>query len=280
MGHTVKAVPINTKYAPDEALFFMPSLEELEALDGIILSGLEHIWPYLSAAYSMDEWRAIKTPKAAWMHETFDRPDVRPFAPLRPWADTHFFPSTDDARNIGGIFLPFAADTDVFKPEEAPPREIPVGFVGVLYPKRAEYLNRLYPFLQSKGITLDVRSVVVRRGGEINHEETVKRYVHRLNRTTIFLNLPAMSSLYVTKVFEAMACGTFVMTPHIPNHRGLIRSSAFREYLPEQFEDIAYALKETLDCLEYRDMVGMRAVEEIKRNHRLDQRCEEILKCL
>ena len=74
--------------------------------------------PWLAKLYGAENWKLVKTPVIARFDESFDRNDIglpARWDELKEWA-THFsFPAHQDAKRYGGQFLPFAADTTIFR---------------------------------------------------------------------------------------------------------------------------------------------------------------------
>ena len=193
------------------------TLEQLAEMDMIILSAAEWYTDELKQRFGA-AWASLKAVKIAWFAESAHRDDRDfTFAETRAMADFCYYPAAQDADEFSGIWLPFGADTEVFKPKPVD-RDIDVGFLGAMYPKRVEYVKRInYPityinsvsdpdYLKSFGLLADAYSSV-----------------------RIFVNFPALSRLLVTKVTEVMACKAMLITPR-PDH-----ASAQRNL--EQFED-------------------------------------------
>lgn len=141
MGHEVRACGIDPKAGTvfqDE----YPTTVEIRSFDGIIVSGPEHIGRVIRGIYP--DWEQISVPKAAWLHETVRREDYGELNldPIKRLADTIFCPAVQD-EEFGFRFLPFGVDMDVFRPEPVVSREIDVGFIGLMYPKRQQYLDQI-----------------------------------------------------------------------------------------------------------------------------------------
>src|SRR5439155_15671393 len=122
MGHEVLACPcpIGAKTVnPDD----FPSVARLNEMDGIILSGPEHIEPFLIALYA--DWRQIRAPKAAWLHETVQREDygMLDLDAVKRRADVIFCPAVQDEA-YGLRYLPFGVDTLVFTPQPVVARDM------------------------------------------------------------------------------------------------------------------------------------------------------------
>ena len=70
MGHETLALPIDaTSVSINHECY--PSAEKLRSLDGIVISGPEHIRTQILALYP--GWRKIAIPKVGWLHETITR---------------------------------------------------------------------------------------------------------------------------------------------------------------------------------------------------------------
>jgi len=53
---------------------------------------------------------------------------------------------------------------------------------------------------------MQIQSALVYRGGEVDQLASAENYVRKINSFHIFLNLPSLSNLYVSKLYEIMAC--------------------------------------------------------------------------
>lgn len=273
MGHEVTEYPISTLKNANEIA--CPYLGFLEQQDLVIISGLEHLYGYLGAWYRHEEWAALKTPKIAWHHETFDRRDVTPYAEMKKWVDLSFFPSSIDAKNLDGEFAPFAADTDVFNVNPSTHKEYHVLFIGSLYPERQDFLTKLVPRAFRKGILIQAKNAVVtRRDGSVDPFLSAKKYAEEINRANIFLNLPSKSSLQVTKVFEVMACGTPLITT-TSHSQPPLAGPMF--YQPDDIDSVVASLVEASSNVELRTNMRLTSIDSIHRLHTLEIRLNQIL---
>src|SRR5580698_6188037 len=254
MGHTVTDIPVvpNDKPNPMQLAAFkqrIPNIEELKSLDAIIVSGPEHVCPWLDYGYTKYAWKNLGVPKAAWYHESFFRDDAMiDFNQVKWTADEHFFPAIQDAEMHDqeafaqghAHWLPFGVDTEVFRPSHITRMKIPeergrfardpvfssskdfgVCFIGLLYDKRKAYLHAL---TRHRTPPIMCGNVQVIDMDGFQFEESARRLASDYRRIKLFLNLPALSRLLVTKLYEVMACGTFIATPELNTEDGSARN--------------------------------------------------------
>jgi len=293
MGHEVLEFP--------RQRFGQPQID-LDALNScklVLLSGLEHF--VLNPGYgffdeiTVYEWQhEVKPLKAAWYHETSHREDfsyATHFDQMRRIANEHFFPGIQDAEEFDqehhakghAHWLPFGADTEVFKPGETV-KDIECGFVGSLYGKRQAYIQQLAPAL--KGIALTCGNVTVQDLPGFHPRDTVLRLAENYRRCKVFLNLPTMCDLLVTKVYEVMACGTFMMTPWLGGGYGGPNMKQFKDgeellyFRPGAVELVAGAIRRGIKDEAVREQIAQAGMKAVHEKHRLDQRLEELIeKC-
>ena len=189
-------------------------ISHLRNADLIILGAPEWFAAELQRHYGF-AWPTLRAKKAAWYAESFHRDDRDfDFNSVRNLADHHYFPAIQDAEEYGGQWLPFGADTGVFRPQPATVL-YDAAFLGTMYPKRAEFMARIgYSLARIQSVS----SPDVRKSFEL--------LANAYCSTRIFVNLPAYSRLLVTKVTEVMACGTFLLTPRLDH------PSAYRNMAP------------------------------------------------
>ena len=70
---------------------------------------------------------------------------------------------------------------------------------------RREFLDRIRPILSD--FDFRIGKVEVRENGVVDARKTVAAYAAVLRRTQVLLNLPALTQVLVTKIYEAAACG-------------------------------------------------------------------------
>ena len=290
MGHEVLDFP-RARYGQPEL-----SLEALNSCNLIVLSGLEHllvneIFGFLDEITQYEWWNEIKVPRAAWYHESAFREDWSfgtNFDAFRRMADVHFFPAIQDAEFFDADdkakghshWLPFGADTEVFKPADTK-QDVDVGFVGTLYPKRQEYLRKLQPHCRSWGLLCG--GVQVRDITGTDPEATVLRLAENYRRIKVNINLPHLSRLVVTKVYEIMGCQGFLLTPWLgeseasPNMQQFEHMKHFCYYKVDEYRELSRAVEHYLAYPEDRAAIAEAGMKEVHAKHRQDQRLAEML---
>ena len=216
-----------------------PTLEELKKHDAIIVSGPEHIAPWLDAVYESLIWKQLDVPKASMYHESSSRADGGEYRfDLVLWtADHHFYPAIQDAEVYDqeqfaegrAHWEPFAVDTEMFKPDEMPEndmaplnlKDIPIGFIGSIYDLRASFLNALGKFEHPP---IRIGQVAYQDIDGVNIQRSMEMMAGDIRRMKVFFNLPALSLLNVGKIVEIMACGTMCLTPQLPTKCGAHRN--------------------------------------------------------
>jgi glycosyltransferase involved in cell wall biosynthesis len=257
-----------------------PSAAELGAMDGILISGPEHLRAYIAALYP--QWEKVKTPKAAWMHETVQREDYGSLGveSIKRLADVVFCPAVQDEA-YGLQFLPFGVDTEVFRPEPAVARDIKVCFIGLMYPKRSAYVARVTEHLRE--IELKRGNVEVKVAGTVDARKTVLAYAAVLRRVQVFVNLPTLSQLLVTKIYEVAASGACLVTPIVKGIGGRNHQFVGGDICLYDEDDpaaLAALVKSLLSDEQKRSCLTQRAAAEMQREHRIEQRLQKMLDAL
>ncbi|MGI4764850.1 MAG: methyltransferase domain-containing protein [Janthinobacterium lividum] len=247
------------------------SIEDLKGVDLIILSAVEWYAPAMREAYG-DAWSDLVVPKVAWYAESFHRDDRDfDFGACAALADRHYFPAWQDAVEFGGEWLPFGADTEIFFPRETE-ATIDAGFLGSLYPKRVEYVKRL-----------DAPVVRLNSVSGQNAVESAQMLAAAYCSTKILLNLPSYSRLTVTKVTEAMACGTMVITPMMDHPSAVRNMDQFVDgkhlvyFDPRRPQDIGALIRHYTERPSERQRIAEDGYAEIVRGHSLRLRLQTIL---
>lgn len=318
MGHTVISGPLPTLREASEPLIKMikdgaPKLKDLANCDAIIVSGPEHIAPWIDLCYTKYEWKQIPVPKACWLHESCHREDYEIDFDIIKWAgDEWFFPAIQDAEFHDqemfaagrSHWLPFGVDTEMFRPRDwkneeiieigqwnlPSPMHLPlveqvfdVGFLGLMYQKRQLYLRALSRH-NHPPIRIGMCSVNDLHGYHL--EESIQLLVKNTRQMKVFFNLPALSKLLVSKVYETLACGTFLLTPAVPEERGAEQNMKLFTsgehlvyYSPSNLPYVAQLLREWISP--EKDAERVRIAEsgcrEVHAKHSLKIRLLEIL---
>jgi hypothetical protein len=180
----------------------------LDKQDAIIVSGPEYLWRSLRLQFP--QWDKLPAHKYGWLHETVSREDYDnnsiatkgklPVQDLKSFLDTICTPAQQDSE-YGFKYLPFGVDTDVFTP--SPIKDNNVLFIGSLYEKRRKLIEK-YPAISIRKLKdfLTYRCDV-----------TSSEYIRLTASASVVLNLPTLSQLNSTRVYEAMACKALLITP-------------------------------------------------------------------
>jgi hypothetical protein len=318
MGHEVVAgaMPVELT-SPNPQQFEnikadLPSLEMLQRQDVVLVSGLEHVAPWLEAVYGAYEWKQLKARRAAWYHESFFREDFTiDFEALGSWVDEHFFPGIQDAEFFDqesfalgrSHWLPLGVDTTIFRQErgltiqklDESLREItfaktskkwPIAFIGMMYEKRGRFLQALsrHDFPRVRIGTVGIEDLA---GWDA--EGSARRLADNYRRVGVFFNLPALSQLLVSKIYEVMACGTFCLTPMLSADRGINKNMEPFEsgrhlvfYRSSNLPFVAQLLREwsSPEKEAEREKIAAEGCREVHERHSLEKRLEVILaKC-
>ena len=188
-----------------------PPREVLATCDAILISGPEHIGKFLQVLYP--DWRHVRVLKVAYLHESVRREDygTLDLDRIKVTADVVFCPAVQD-ETFGLRYLPFPVDTATFNPGPAGGkgrrRPYAAVFIGTLYGKRQEY----YEQMGLRGLVRVGKVQVVDLDG-INIRASARLLAESYRAVRVLVNLPSLSRLLVTKIGEALACGTFVLTP-------------------------------------------------------------------
>ncbi len=236
-------------------------LELLRKVDLIILGAPEWYGNILTARYQAG-WQQIEAPKIAWYAESAYRDDrTFDFKRCKDMADIHYYPAIQDAEEFGGAWLPFAADTTIFRPLQIA-KKYETAFLGTIYPKRAEYIQQV-------GFSIDIMPPV-----HAQHPvESFHRLAQAYNSTKLFVNMPAYSRLLVTKVTEVMACGTMLVQPALDHPSGVRNMEQFVNgkhlvyYDQNRPDELADILKYYLHHPQERDAIAASGLDEIRRAH-------------
>lgn len=222
MGHEV--VPIGVPPVTQITQAMADKVNKpIDDCDLVIVSGPEWLRKWIQAFYP--NWGKLKCPKVGWYHESFIREDFTlDYANFEGMFDFHFFPDKADAEKYQGDFLPLGVDTGMFS-SGAAERDIEVGFIGLMYPKRAAFVQELTPHLgdiQIKYMTAFqserglIPSIAVWDADGLNIRRSMQLLAETYRRIKVFVTFPSLSNVLVAKVLESMACGCNLVAPMQP----------------------------------------------------------------
>ena len=273
MGHDVTAiaVPPVTKISQQDADRINKPIDDCELL---IVSGPEHLRKWIAAFYP--HWSKLKAARIAWYHESFVREDYSlDYAHFEKMFDYHFFPDKNDAKKYKGDWLPLGVDVEMFNRTTGctyPERDIEVGFIGLMYPKRARFVEELQPHLGDIKIQMRyacqserglIPAIAVYDWNGLNVRRSMLLLAETYRRIKVFVTFPSLSNVLVAKVLEALACGCILVAPEQPVSLPYYSYSGAYQCA----ERIREALKEPRDGSEY-----------VRTVHRMELRFEEIFK--
>jgi hypothetical protein len=256
-----------------------PSRDVLAACDAILISGPEHIGKFLYTFYS--DWQGLKVPKVAYLHESVRREDYGTLNldRIRAMADGIFYSAIQD-EVFGLRYQPFPVDTATFNPGPAPAegrqRLYAAVFIGTLYGKRREYYERM----GLQGLVRVGNVKVIDLDG-INMWDSARLLAETYRTIHVLVNRPSLSHVLVTKIGEALACGTFVLTPTLSgdavhNMREFVDGKGVVYYDPEKADlrrTVEYYLARDDECT----AIAQEGCKTIHDRHSLDRRLTQIL---
>jgi hypothetical protein len=267
MGHEVVAIAVPPVKQITQALADKVN-KPIDDCDMVIVSGPEHLRAWIRAFYP--NWTKLPCPKVAWYHESFVRDDYTlEYSKFESMFDFHFFPDKTDAEKYNGEFLPLGVDTEIFHCGAAE-RDIEVGFIGLMYPKRAKFVEELKPHLGDIKINYMVAcqserglipAIAVWDADGLNIRRSMELLAETYRRINVFVTFPSLSNVLVAKVLESMACGCTLVAP-----KQAVNLIGYRPY------DGAYQCAEQIRhaVLEHND--ASRMLEP----HRMELRFEQI----
>ena len=184
-----------------------------------------------------------------------------------------------DQKSEGGLMCPACKGSKVRYSN----RNIPIGFIGTMYGIRQAFMQQLKP-IYTCPVPFMVGNVQVQDIDGINALATAHRLAMNYERILIFVNLPTLSGLLVTKVYESMAAGCCLLTPYLTgdaekNMRGFDHGKHLIYYKPnaKDLNDVLCGLIKNLDKVAE---IGRTAADEIVANHSLRKRMEFVLSFL
>jgi hypothetical protein len=270
MGHEVVGIGVPPVTQITQAMADKVN-KPIDDCDLIIVSGPEWLRKWILAFYP--NWGKLKAPKVAWYHESFVRDDFTiNYGDYEKMYDFHFFPDRSDAEKYKGEFLPLGVDTEIFNTFSSytrPPREIEIGFIGLMYPKRAAFVNELTPHLgdikikymtacqSERGL---IPAIGVWDADGFNIRRSMELLAETYRRIKVFVTFPSLSNVLVAKVLESMACGCKLVAPKQPIH--------IDGYFPYEG---AYQCAEQIRSALKTDLIDYDFISEHRMENRFDQ---------
>ncbi len=271
----------------------MPTLQELESCDAILVAGPEYVAVWLNTLYGKEQWCKLKARRIALYLESTERQDAKfRYDIFADWYDEHYFPDRDDVARFHGKHLDGFIDLEMFKPcfydgqpahscdqactaRRMAEKKYQAAFVGSLYPKRMQFLNELLPLIS--GIDFYANGVAVRDLSGECHREWAELLAKNIRQIKIHVALPSNNiKMMVARPFETMACGTFLLTYRTEDNpfRDGVHCRLYDPAKPRELADLIryYATHE-----EEREAIARAGFEEIRKNYCVRQRLAQIL---
>ncbi len=256
----------------------MPTLEQLQDCDVIIVSGPEYLAAWLHTLYGKEAWRRLAARKVAFYLETTSRKDAQHnYAEYAEWYDVHFFPDPEDAARLNGHHMLASVDIEMFKPCEGQlvAKRYDAGFVGSLYSKRLEFLCKLLPLIPE--IEFQAGGVAVRDLSGECQRAWAELLVSNIRQIRVHVGLPSHNSNIMTaRPVETLACGTFLLTYRTSDFP-LRDGEHCRMYDPEKPEELAELIRYYLAHEDEREAIAAAGLEEMRRNYSTRTRMEQVL---
>src|SRR5260221_2172273 len=309
MGHSVLDVPMPTdqrvsQQQIEEVKAGLPKIEAFKSADLLLVSGVEHIAPWIDLVYGKYDWKHLPGIKACWLQESCRRDDYNiDFEAISWWGDEYFFPAIQDAEfHDQEMFakgrshcMGCGVDRAISKPV-TPQSHVDdqgvhfklydVGFLGLLYGKRQTFIQA-----QRRENIPPIRcgAVHIQDMEGFQFEESARRYAENVRQIKVFLNMPALSRLLVAKVYEVLACETFLLTPTLPDEQSTHLNMRHFEsgkhliyYSPSNMPRLAQYLREYIspEFYEAREKIAVQGCREVHEKHSLIARLEEMFSVL
>lgn len=287
MGHQVLDCPFpgNQIHDLENVKKRMPPIEVLNQCDVVLSTFHEYVQPWLLMVYGFENWSKLRVPVVARFDESMDRLDLQlpvRIDELKRWAQHYSFPAAQDAEKYGGDWLPFGADTRIFRPwSPVLPKPYDVGFIGTLYPTRKKYMDGLAPHI-GRDVNVRVGNAIVQDLSGFRERESTQLLAENYRQIKIFFCLPPMSRLLVEKIFDVMACGTLVMYPRLVGD-AKSNMSIFKDgehivyYEPGYVVENAGQIKDLLTNTNKRETIARAGCELVHSKYTLDMMLDHML---
>jgi hypothetical protein len=270
----------------------MPTWEQLESCDAILVSALEYMLVWLNTLYGKERWCSLNVPRIALYAESSEREDHQfKYQNMKEWSTVQLYPDPDDAKRFGGHYIKGSVDTTMFKPcrcdadghvcddsclrRSLQNKKYDAAFVGSLWAKRIEFLRTFLPHIEDIHFIAD--GIVVHDLSGERHRDWAELLAENLRQIKIHVALPSNNSkMMVSRPLETMACGTFLLT--YPTTDNLLRDGEHcRFYDPDNPVELGNLIRYYLQHEDERELIARNGLEEVRRNFSLEARLSEIL---
>ncbi len=274
----------------------LPTLQDLQDCDLILVAGPEYMAVWLNTLYGIPQWRKLKARRAAFYLESSKREDVKfRYENFLDWFHVNFFPDLEDVKRFHAQHFTWYVDANMFKPclqagetghvcdagceqRRIGRKKYQAAFLGSLYAKRAQFLSRLLPLIPE--VDFQANGVLVRDLGGERQQIAAELLAENLREIKIHVALASNNSMMmVPRPFETMACGTFLLT-YRTSDNPFRDGEHYRAYDPEKPEELAEMIRYYLSHEEERERIARAGCEEVRRNYSWQSRIGEVLETI
>jgi hypothetical protein len=278
------ALPGNMVQQPEYFRDFLPTLDFLLTMDVVLIQSAEYTFRWLAAVYGQEQWDKLraKVPVVARFDESTDRGEVgmpNVLTEIWPWADRFCFHGKQDAAKYNGTFTPVGTDPSIYTYGDDE-KLYDVVFIGSMYPTRQKYLETLAKY--GSDINFHVGQVSVNDLSGMKEPESTHLLAQNYRQTRIFFCLPPLSNILVSKLFDVMSCGTFVMYPKLPGEAA-VNMEVFQDkvhlayyepgYMIENLNQIRYYLENDKE----REQIARDGRNLVRKNYTIDHLLGQML---
>lgn len=186
----------------------LPSREQLQAFDVLIVAGPEYIDHWLDALYG-NNWPSLVPNRIGLFLESTQRTGFERRIERTKNNYTHcYYPDLNDAARFAGHWHRPHIDTEKFRPAPEHQKKYGAAFVGSLYQSRIELLQQVQQYLPEQ-----IRAAFVcchDLAGEC-HALWTGLYRRDIWEMRVHIGLPSNNPMPVSRPFETLACGTFLL---------------------------------------------------------------------
>ncbi|VAX38259.1 hypothetical protein MNBD_UNCLBAC01-2036 [hydrothermal vent metagenome] len=187
--------------------------------------------------------------------------------------------------------IPFGCDPDYHKPVQLTPEEVlkyqrDIVFVGSFYPNRAKILESLAnfnigiwgPYWNKVGDHSPLRTKIME--GKFNYDEWVKIYSAAKIVLIIHYQDGIVPSYQITpKLFEAMACGSFVLVDNQKDVKALFAGKSYLDFF-ENTNDLKEKIQYYLEHEDRRKKMAKEGRQDVIERHTFKNRIARMIKII
>jgi hypothetical protein len=239
----------------------LASFPDITKVDMVLATSPEYYEPWLSALYP--DWGNAKIPKVAIFSESQVRGMARNYDRWTHW----FSPDPSEGHPIKP-----AVDIYQFCPDKRVVKDWDAGFIGSVYPKRVEFLEKLAPLIPD--VDFRVGQVECRDLNGERHQDWADLMVDNIRRLKIHVNLPSNNPMTCQRPLETMACGTLCIS-YKPNDDLFEHGKHLLYYNNEH--SCAMLIKEALANPDWANKITQNGKKYTRLYHSLEKILDELI---